>query len=62
MYMESAVTMPRLSQPDQAFFGSSITTFTARLPNSLGFTSPIGALLRDGNFRRWVWRPSLTKG
>jgi len=25
------------------------------------FTSPTGALLRDGNFRRRVWEPALTK-
>ena len=38
-----------------------LATFTAGQPDALVFTSPTGALLRDGNFRRRVWRPALVK-
>ncbi len=38
-----------------------LAVFTASQPDALVFTSPTGALLRDGNFRRRVWRPALTK-
>jgi excisionase family DNA binding protein len=30
-------------------------------PDALVFTSPNGAPMRDGNFRRRVWRPALVK-
>jgi integrase len=38
-----------------------IATFSASQPDALVFTSPTGAPLRDGNFRRRVWRPTLVK-
>jgi hypothetical protein len=38
-----------------------VAAFTASLPDSLVFTSPTGALLRDGNFRRRVWYRALAK-
>ena len=52
------VVVPAVIKPALAHH---IATFTASLPDSLVFTSPTGALLRDGNFRRRVWRPVLTK-
>jgi integrase len=36
-----------------------LETFTTREPGALMFTSPAGRPLRDGNFRRRVWRPAL---
>ena len=38
-----------------------MATFTASPPDALVFTSPTGVPLRDGNFRRRVWDPALTK-
>jgi integrase len=38
-----------------------IEMFTASQPDTLVFTSPAGAPLRDGNFRRRVWRPALAE-
>jgi integrase len=52
------VVVPAVIKPALAHH---VATFTASLPDSLVFTSPTGALLRDGNFRRRVWRPALTK-
>ncbi len=52
------VVVPAVIKPALAHH---IATFTASLPDSLVFTSPTGALLRDGNFRRRVWRPALAK-
>ena len=36
-----------------------LETFTTREPGALVFTSLAGRPLRDGNFRRRVWRPAL---
>ena len=33
--------------------------YTAEAPDSLVFTSPLGAPLRHGNFRRRVWLPAI---
>jgi hypothetical protein len=52
------VVVPAVIGPALA---NHVATFTASLPDSLVFTSPTGALLRDGNFRRRVWRPALVE-
>jgi integrase len=52
------VVVPAVIRPALA---DHIATFTASQPDALVFTSPTGALLRDGNFRRRVWRPALVK-
>jgi len=52
------VVLPAVIRPALALH---IATFTASQPDSLVFTSPAGAPLRDGNFRRRVWRPALAK-
>ena len=38
-----------------------LATFTASQPDALVFTTPVGTPLRDGNFRRRVWLPALSK-
>ena len=53
MVVVPAVIRPALSQ--------HLATFTASQPDALVFTSSTGVLLRDGNFRRRVWRPALAK-
>ena len=52
------VVVPAVIRPALAHH---LATFTASHPDALVFTSPTGAPLRDGNFRRRVWRPALTK-
>lgn len=52
------VVVPAVIRPVLA---QHIETFTASLPDSLVFTSSTGAPLRDGNFRRRLWRPALAK-
>jgi integrase len=38
-----------------------LETFATGEPDALVFTSPTGRPLRDGNFRRRVWRPALAE-
>jgi integrase len=52
------VVVPDVIRPALAHH---MATFTASLPDALVFTSPTGAPLRDGNFRRRVWGPALIK-
>jgi integrase len=52
------VVVPAVIRPALA---DHLTTFTASQPDALVFTSPNGAPMRDGNFRRRVWRPALAK-
>lgn len=52
------VVVPAVIRPALAHH---MATFTASPPDALVFTSPTGAPLRDGNFRRRVWDPALTK-
>jgi integrase len=52
------VVVPAVIRPALA---GHIATFTASQPDALVFTSSTGAPLRDGNFRRRVWRPALAK-
>lgn len=52
------VVVPAVIRPALAHH---LATFTASQPDALVFTSSTGVLLRDGNFRRRVWRPALAK-
>jgi integrase len=52
------VVVPAVIRPALAHH---MATFTVSPPAALVFTSPTGAPLRDGNFRRRVWDPALTK-
>jgi integrase len=52
------VVVPAVIRPALA---DHIATYTASQSDALVFTSPTGAPLRDGNFRRRVWRPALAQ-
>ena len=52
------VVVPAVIRPALA---RHIETFAASQPDALVFTSPAGAPLHDGNFRRRVWRPALAE-
>jgi integrase len=52
------VVVPAVIRPVLAHH---LATFTASQADALVFTSSTGVLLRDGNFRRRVWRPALVK-
>jgi integrase len=52
------VVVPAVIRPALA---DDLERFTARPPGALVFTSPTGAPLRDGNFRRRVWGPALAR-
>jgi integrase len=50
------VVVPAVIRPALAHH---LATFTVSQADALVFTSSMGAPLRDGNFRRRVWRPAL---
>ena len=52
------VVVPAVIRPALAHH---LATFTASQADALVFTSSMGAPLRDGNFRRRVWRPALAE-
>jgi integrase len=52
------VVVPAVIRPALA---DHIATHTASQSDALVFTSPTGAPLRDGNFRRRIWRPALAQ-
>ena len=52
------VVVPAVIRPALAHH---LATFTASQADALVFTSSTGAPLRDGNFRRRVWRPALAE-
>jgi integrase len=52
------VVVPAVIRPALA---GHLATFTSSQPDALVFTSPNGAPMRDGNFRRRVWRPALAR-
>ena len=52
------VVVPAVIRPALAHH---LATFTASQPDALVFTSSTGVPLRDGNFRRRVWRPALAE-
>jgi hypothetical protein len=51
------VSFPNLIAPDLTWH---LARFTGTSDDALIFTSPTGAPLRHGNFRRLVWLPALT--
>ena len=52
------VVIPAVIRPVLA---RHLETFATSEPDALVFTSPTGRPLRDGNFRRRVWRPALAE-
>jgi len=52
------VVIPAVIRP---LLARHLDTFAASEPDALVFTSPTGRPLRDGNFRRRVWRPALAE-
>ena len=52
------VVLPGVIRPALAHH---LAAFTAIGPDALVFTTPVGTPLRDGNFRRRVWRPALAE-